>query len=101
MPLTRATPQALCASKSSGQHSEIQMLSSEQSSLHKLVVESYIRNKTAVPSSFSTFMPKLHIMCPQVRPGGVGPGVCVRVCVRVCACVCACMRVCVCACMRV
>jgi len=68
--------QALQASKNSGQHSQIQILTAERKhSLHNLVVDSYIRNKTAVPSSFSTFLPKIHVLCPQVR-------VCVHLFVR-------------------
>jgi len=38
-------------------------------SLHQMVVDSYIRNKTPVPSSFSSFLPKIHVMCPQVGGG--------------------------------
>lgn len=37
-------------------------------SLQKLIVESYVRNKVPVPSSLSSFSPKINLSCPQVSP---------------------------------
>lgn len=62
-----ATLQALADSRAAGKQGKIQLLSSTHSqSLHGLVVDSYRRTKTKVPSLLSSFLPKLHVFCPQV-----------------------------------
>ncbi len=38
------------------------------SSLHSLVMESYVRNRVPLPSSLASFTPKLQLTCPAVRP---------------------------------
>lgn len=42
----------------------------QPTSLHSMVVDSYVRTRTAVPLSISSFLPKFRFFCPQVRSRG-------------------------------
>ncbi len=61
--------QELSASRQSGVSAKVQLLSASASSgsLRRMVIDSYKRYNTPVPSSLSTFLPRLQIDCPQVR----------------------------------